>query len=269
MNKMHGSVVVTGAASGIGLAVVDLLLDSGYKVLALDIFESEEIPYTSSTHETLLKRQETHGIEQIEVYRCDVREYDELNAQVVSYVASRSQRFGDLGLSAAIACAGVVDGREYSWHLPKDVERLIVDTNLFGVMNLARATIDQIIESSDPIKRFIAVSSVAGVKALPRLGAYVASKHGVNGYVKSLALELRGTNVTVNVVSPGSTRTEILEQSARVYGLESSSRFADQHLTQRLIEPKEIADAVMFLLSEQANSITGSILAVDAGLSLT
>ncbi len=266
---MQGSVVVTGAASGIGLAVVDLLLNSGYKVLALDIFRSDEIPYGSPTQGELLKRQERYGVEQIQVSRCDVREFDELNSQVETYITTQSHRFEGFGLSAAVACAGVVDGNEYSWHLGKDTERLIVETNLFGVMNLARATLDHLVTSNSPVKRFVAVSSVAGAKALPRLGAYVASKHGVNGYIKSLALDLRGTNVTANVVSPGSTKTEILEQSARIYGLESSDRFADQHLTQRLIEPKEIADGVMFLLSEHANSITGSVLTIDAGLSLT
>ncbi len=268
MITAKGSVIVTGAARGIGLAVVDRLLDSGYRVLALDIFETEELPYMSSTRDQLLKRQEHFGQKQIKICKCDVREYDELRDIVESFLKVKAGTSGGTELCAVIACAGVVDGTQRSWHLDRDVERLIVETNLFGVMNLARSCLDHLISSNSPVKRFVAVSSIAGAKALPRLGAYVASKHGVNGYVKSLALELKNSGITANVVAPGSTKGEILNHSARIYDLDSADSFASQHLTNRLIEPTEVADAIMFLLSERANSITGSVLNIDAGLSL-
>jgi NAD(P)-dependent dehydrogenase (short-subunit alcohol dehydrogenase family) len=80
-------------------------------------------------------------------------------------------------------------------------------------------------------------------------------------------VELRGTGVTANAVSPGSTRTAMLDQSARLYGLPDVEEFASQQPIDRLLEPAEVAAALAFLAGPAADGITGAVLAVDGGLS--
>ena len=116
--------------------------------------------------------------------------------------------------------------------------------------------------------RFVAVASTAASRGLPMLAAYCAAKAGVVGLVRALALELRGTGVTANAVSPGSTRTPILAESARLYGLESAEAFAAQQPVERLLEPGEVAGLIAWLAGPGGAAVTGAELSVDGGLSL-
>jgi len=95
------------------------------------------------------------------------------------------------------------------------------------------------------------------------LAAYCAAKAGVTGLVRGLAAELRGTGVTANAVSPGSTDTPILAESARLYGLEDAASFAPQQPIERLIRPEEVAAAIRWLLSAEAAAVTGATFAVE------
>ena len=88
------------------------------------------------------------------------------------------------------------------------------------------------------------------------------------GFIRALAVELGDTGVTATAVSPGSTDTAILAESARLYGLESASDFARQQPVGRLIAPDEVAAALAFLASEASSAITGAVLPVDGGLAL-
>lgn len=100
------------------------------------------------------------------------------------------------------------------------------------------------------------------------LAAYCAAKAGVVGLVRGLAAELRGAGVTVNAVSPGSTATPILDESARLYALESAEAFSAQPPLERLLTPEEIAAAIAWLAGPDANGITGAALPVDGGLAI-
>jgi NAD(P)-dependent dehydrogenase (short-subunit alcohol dehydrogenase family) len=100
------------------------------------------------------------------------------------------------------------------------------------------------------------------------LAAYCAAKAGVAGLVRALGTELRGTGVTANAVSPGSTRTAILDETARLYGLESGDAFARQQPIERLIEPAEIAELIAWIASPGSGAVTGAELPIDGGLSL-
>ena len=86
--------------------------------------------------------------------------------------------------------------------------------------------------------------------------------------MRALAAELRGTGITANAVSPGSTRTSILDESARLYGLESAEAFSAQQPLDRLIHPEEVAEAILWLAGPAASAVTGGAVAVDGGLSL-
>jgi NAD(P)-dependent dehydrogenase (short-subunit alcohol dehydrogenase family) len=116
--------------------------------------------------------------------------------------------------------------------------------------------------------RFIAVASAAATRGLPLLAAYCAAKAGVTGLVRALAAELRGSGVTANAVSPGSTATPILDESARLYGLESAEAFSSQQPIARLIRPEEVDAAILWLADAATEAVTGATVPVDGGLSL-
>jgi NAD(P)-dependent dehydrogenase (short-subunit alcohol dehydrogenase family) len=100
------------------------------------------------------------------------------------------------------------------------------------------------------------------------LSAYCAAKSGVIGLVRALAVELGPTGVTANAVSPGSTDTPLLEESARLYGLPDAARFAVQQPIHRLVQPSEVAAMLAHLAAPDTGAVTGAVIPVDGGLSL-
>ena len=125
------------------------------------------------------------------------------------------------GLDAIVAAAGVIAGGAKAWELDAEQERAVLEVNLGGVLTAARVGIPALLRRPEPRDgRFIAVASAAAVKGLPMLAAYCASKAGVTGFIRALAVELAPLGITANAVSPGSTRTDILDESARLYGVD-------------------------------------------------
>jgi NAD(P)-dependent dehydrogenase (short-subunit alcohol dehydrogenase family) len=100
------------------------------------------------------------------------------------------------------------------------------------------------------------------------LAAYCAAKAGVAGLVRALAVELGDTGVTANAVSPGSTDTSMLLETARLYTLDSVDEFATQQPVQRLLDPAEVAAVLAFLAGPASSGMTGAVVPVDGGLSL-
>ena len=182
-------------------------------------------------------------------------------------VAEAETRWG--GLDAAIGCAGVIAGGVPLWELPLEQEQAVLDINLGGVLTLARAAVPALLRRPEPrAGRFLAVASAAATRGLPMLAAYCAAKAGVAGLIRALAAELGGTGVTANAVSPGSTDTPILAESARLYGLADATGFAAQQPIGRLLDPAEIAAVLAFLASPASSAMTGAVVPVDGGLAL-
>ena len=182
-------------------------------------------------------------------------------------VAETEERWG--GLDAVVGAAGVIAGGVPAWELPADQEQAVLDVDLGGVLNLARATVPALLRRPAPRHgRFLAVASAAATQGLPRLAAYCAAKAGVAGFVRALAADLRGTGVTANAVSPGSTDTPILVESARLYDLAGPHEFAAQPPLERLLEPAEVAAVLCFLAGDGSSGMTGAIVPVDGGLAL-
>jgi SDR family mycofactocin-dependent oxidoreductase len=196
-------------------------------------------------------------------FEADVRDPHALAAAV----AEAERHWG--GLDAAIAAAGVIAGGAPAWQVPPGQEQAVLDINLGGVLNLARAAVPALLRRPAPREgRFIAVASAAATRGLPMLAAYCAAKSGVAGFIRALAAELGSTGVTANAVSPGSTATPILDESARLYALPGAETFASQQPLGRLLRPAEVAAVIAFLASDAASGMTGAIVPVDGGLAL-
>ena len=255
--------LVTGAARGIGAATVTALAAAGWRVMAVDrAADDPDLPYRMGTRADLEKVAAGAGPD-VAIAAADVRDVDAL----ARAVAAAEQRWGYL--DAALAVAGVIAGGVAAWEVPPGQEQAVLDVDLGGVINLARVAVPALLRRPAPRHgRFLAVASAAATRGLPMLAAYCAAKAGVAGFIRALAAELRDSGVTANAVSPGSTATPILDESARLYGLPSADAFAAQQPIGRLLEPREVAAVLAFLAGDGASAMTGAVIPVDGGLAL-
>jgi SDR family mycofactocin-dependent oxidoreductase len=255
--------LITGAGRGIGAATAVLLAAQGWALVLLDApVELGAVPYAMSSAAELDSVVAAAGDRAVG-HSGDVRSV----AALASAVALAEERFG--GLDAAIACAGVIGGGVPLWEVPTDIEQAVLDINLGGVLNLARAAVPALLRRPEPrTGRFIALASAAATRGMPMIASYCAAKAGVAGLIRSLAVELGTTGITANAISPGSTRTAILEESARLYGLGGAQDFAVQQPIHRLLEASEVGAAIAFLAGEASSGITGAVIPVDGGLAL-
>lgn len=257
--------LVTGAARGIGAATVAALAAQGWSVLAVDLCANDPaLPYALGTAAELdAVVAGCAAPDRVVAFPADVRDA----AAMESAVALAERRWG--GLDAALAVAGVIAGGVPQWLVPPEQERAVLDVNLGGVLALSRAAIPALLRRPEPRSgRFVAVTSAAATRGLPMLAAYCAAKAGVAGLIRALGVELGGTGVTANAVSPGSTATPILEESARLYGLATAANFAVQQPIGRVLAPAEIAAVLTFLVSGASSAMTGAVVPVDGGLAL-
>lgn len=255
--------VITGAARGIGEATAVRLAKDGWRLVLVDRAQDDPaLAYPLATEAELRAVAERCGGDDRAVaVVADVRDQAALDGAVKTAV----ERFG--GLDAALAVAGAIHGGDTTWATTDDAWSAMVGINLEGVWRLARAAVPALLERPPPRQgRFVAVSSSGGTLGLPRLAAYTAAKHGVEGLVRSLAAELGAEGITANVVAPGSTATAVLDASAAVYGLDDPVEFAAHHLQPRLIDRDEVAAVLHWLCGSDSSAITGAVLPVDAGM---
>lgn len=225
--------LVTGGASGIGLATVERLRGRGATVVAADIAGGG-------------------GVEPLDV--TDEAAVDALVTRVV-------EEHGRLDLAANVA--GTPGTYSEVASSSSDDWRKTLSINLDGVYLCLRAELRAMLPAGSGA--VVNVASSAGRMGVPGLAAYSASKHGVLGLTKSAALEVARQGIRVNAVCPGSVRTPMLR--GFVGGdedlLEKMGRRAPMA---RLGEPDEVAAAIVWLLSDEARFITGEALSVDGGV---
>lgn len=199
----------------------------------------------------------------------DVRDGVALDA----FVAEASETLGPI--SIAIANAGVTAITPISTVTPQEWES-VVGINLTGTFNVIRAVAPGMCERG--AGRIVTVSSMMGRSANPGICAYAASKWGVIGLTKSIALEVAGFGVTVNAVAPGNVRTPMIENDWFVTMMRpdlASPAFDDlagplaslHPMGVPWLEPDEITGAVLYLCSDAARHITGTVIDVNAGAS--
>lgn len=252
--------LVTGAARGIGAATVRALAGAGWSVVAVDrAADDPRLPYPMGTREQLAAL----ASDRVRTVVADASDPDRMAAAV----RLAEDEFG--GLDAALAVAGVIAGGTPLWEMPAAQLDAVLDADLRGVLTLARVAVPALLRRPEPRSgRFVAVASAAATRGLPMLAAYCAAKAGVAGLVRALAVELGGSGVTANTVSPGSTDTAMLAESARLYGLGSAAEFARQQPIGRLLDPAEVAAALVWIAGEGSSGVTGAVLPVDGGLAL-
>ena len=193
MDRFEGrTAVVTGAASGIGLAVAEALVAEGMRVVMTDIDEASLDGHVARLRDS---GADVHPIV------VDVRDPDAVDAAAEAAV----ELFG--GLHVAVNNAGIVN-RGYSWELSLDDWHRVLDVNLWGVIHGVRAFVPRILATGEE-GHVVNVASMAAVQAVDRLGPYTVAKHGVLGLSDVLRLEMRsmGAPVGVSVVMPGMIRT--------------------------------------------------------------
>ncbi len=258
---MASVALVTGAARGIGAATVVGLAAAGWTVVAVDACaDDQRLPYPMATRADL---DTVAGATGAQAIVADATDADALAAVVADTERSHG------GLDAFIAGAGVIAGGVPLWEMPIDQERAVLSTCLDGVLVGARVAIPALLRRPQPRSgRFIAIASAAATRGLPMLAAYCAAKAGVVGAVRALAMELRGTGVSANAICPGSTRTAILDESARLYDLPGAHSFASQQPIERLLEPAEVAALLVWMAGPESSGLTGAAVPVDGGLTV-
>lgn len=256
--------IVTGAARGIGAATVDALVNDGYQIVAVDrCRDIPEVPYAMATPADLDAVVARHGDAVLGLVG-DVRSASDMNLAV----ETATRHFGRL--DAVVAGAGVVAGGAPLWEITDAAWDAVWSVNVLGTRRLMEAAAPALI-ANGPVaqSRIVAVASAAGSSGLYHLAAYSAAKHAVVGLVRGVAMDLAEYGITVNAVSPGSTRTAMLKASAQVYGLESEEDFVKHQPLGRLIEPSEVAAAIVWLCSPASSAITGADVAVDGGMTVS
>jgi SDR family mycofactocin-dependent oxidoreductase len=271
MGKFDGKVVlITGGARGQGRSHALKFAGEGADVAFCDIAaQIETVPYGMSKESDLadtVKMVEDLDRRCVGV-RADVRDRDQVD-EFVTRARSELGRVDFLLANAGIfSFSTVAEMSDTAWND-------MIGTNLTGVFHAIRAVLPIMIEQGHG--RIVATSSMAGKAGFGNIGHYVAAKWGVIGLVKSVAMEVGGSGITVNAVCPTTVNTDMIQNEA-AYKLflpdaakptkdEASAAFQSLNtIPVPWVEPIDISNTMAFLCSDEARYITGETIAVAAG----
>jgi len=241
--------LVTGGGRGIGRAVAVALTEAGATV-------------------TILGRNRARLDEAVAAGAAKFAEVADVSDQVSVRSAIEAAAAWQ-PIDILIANAGAAESAPFG-RSDATLFRRMMDVNFMGVVHATQAVLPGMIERRRG--RVVAIASTAGLKGYAYVSAYSAAKHAVIGLVRSLALEMAKSGVTVNAVCPGFTETDLLEGSIDNI-MKKTGRNREQAISElskhnpqgRLVTPQEVADAVLWLCGEGAAAITGQAIAVAGG----
>jgi (+)-trans-carveol dehydrogenase len=272
--RVEGKVAfISGAARGQGRAHAVRLAQEGADIIAIDICRKIDTVdlIAASTPEDLAETADLvkgHN-RRIVTAEVDVRDYDALKAAVDSGV----EQLGRLDI--IVANAGIGNGGQTLDKTSEADWTAMIDINLGGVWKTVKAGVPHILAGGRG-GSIILTSSVGGLKAYPHTGHYVAAKHGVVGLMRTFAVELGAQNIRVNSVHPTNVNTPLFmnDGTMKLFRPDLENPGPDDmkvvgQLMHTLpigwVEPEDIANAVLFLASDEARYVTGVTLPIDGG----
>jgi NAD(P)-dependent dehydrogenase (short-subunit alcohol dehydrogenase family) len=239
------SVIITGAAQGIGRATAEVLAEEGARVVLTDVNDEAGGDAAAAIRASGASATYMH---------CDVTS----EAQVIEMIAAATRLLG--GLDLAVNNAGIA-------HPPIDLHQLdtatwlkVMDVTLFGTYLCMREELKVMVAAGHGA--IVNMASNAGVKNAPGMAAYTTAKHGVVGLTKNAALQYARRGIRVNAVCPGTIATEAIAS----FPAELQKEWSDMIPMGRIGTSREVAQSVAYLLSEQSGFITGVPLLIDGGL---
>jgi NAD(P)-dependent dehydrogenase (short-subunit alcohol dehydrogenase family) len=248
----HQVALITGGASGIGKATALKLASRGINVVISG--RREELGAAAVKEVEAVAT----GGAKVRFIRNDVTDEDDAKAmisRIVSEFGRLDMAVNNAGISNETASLNRSDSSKFS---------AMVDTNVLGLYYCMKHEITQMLAQGKG--SIVNLASIAGLNGMPWAGAYAATKHAVAGLTKSAALDHAAQGVRINGVAPGAVKTDII--AAQLEGNDpnyNEQTISAMHPMNRLGRPDEIANGIVWLLSDEASFVTGHIIAIDGG----
>ena len=249
--------VVTGSTSGIGAAMAEALAENGAHVILNGLGDAAEIEALRS------RLASEHGVE-VRYHGANMLEANEI-ADMIAFAEREFGRLDILMNNAGIQHVAPVD------EFPEDKWDAIIAINLTAVFHAAKAALP--IMKRQGKGRIVNLASAHGLVASPFKSAYVAAKHGVIGFTKSLALEIAEQGVTCAAICPGYVKTPLVENqigdTAKARGISEGEVVRDVLLaaqpTKQFVTYDQLAGALLYLVSDAGGNVNGAAISVDGG----